>query len=189
MKANEFIAHVTTRIEDNAVALASVQAQIQDCDVVDQLEELKASESVIKHRMRFLALLNNDEIAKSVAALKITAAQLIEVEKDAKSLAKAAELFAALKNNRRISVDADDALAQAVAHFVATNFATISAESLRRSLFSKRSNYTVAHSTKRQAQMILNLLARLNVCAKKTRDEFEFTDNVIVQKLNSIYQS
>ena len=195
MNKQNFLSYLEARIESNNKALASLVSAQERESSVDEIAALKTQISVVKHRLRFLSVLNSaaDDIASIVSQCKISAEMLSEVEKDAKSLAKVTELFSALADKRMISVSSDDALAQAVDYLVETSFKELSHDALRIQLKSKKSNFTESHITDRQASMICKMFERLNI-AERTRvndkkaTKFN-TDSAIVKRLIENYAS
>lgn len=195
MKKADFLSYVLARIVSVDEARASFEAQL--ANVAAKSDEATALELEISHcksRAAFLETLNNDDCASIAQAIKLTREQFDEVERDAKSLDKVSELFSAIKANRKCSMTRDDALAQAVAYLVATDFSDVSPETLRKSIKSKRSNYSEAHETCRQSDMILKVFERLNACKLADVREKNINrarvfdkDNEIVKRVNAIY--
>jgi len=188
MKKQDYISHVESRIASVTQALADLESKLADCASADEREVLAENVSNAKARIAFLAMIANEDCASIASAIKLSRDSLIAVERDAKALAKVAELFSALKQSRKISWSYDDALAQAIAYLIATDFADCDSDTLRRAIKSKRSEYKQCHIGTRQSDMILNMLERLNVATRKDNRVRTFDKtSEIVTRLNAIY--
>ncbi len=188
MKTNEMIAHIEARIEANAKLESEAQKRLNDAQSADEVLECKKLVSKYATKQKYLAMLvKSEETIASVCDARVSAEQLETIESDSYMLAKLAYLAQALKFKRKVSFSDDDALAQALEYIAESNFQSIDADTLRKRLKTKKSDYTIAHATNRQAYMILNLLARLNAAEKKDK-AFSFdSKNALIKKIASAY--
>lgn len=178
MKKQDFLAMIEADKAAQNTALIEIQRKIAESQIADEIEELKRDESVIKHRLRFIATIDKhaDEIALAFSELKLTEDNYIAIRSDAKSLEKFSQLLATYAKGA--NVVEDKALYRALPFILSRDKAT--AEQLRKHL---------AHATTRQAGMILNMLQRLKLATyDKLTKEYTFaSDSRVFKKLATIY--
>lgn len=165
MKKNDVIAHI---ISQHAARTTEATAYIEKAEAEqskDEQKELLALAKKAQTHAKYLArMIDNeallDAVASQVVQLKISADQINEIESDAYSLRKFAELMISFAQKRKVNDEHSFSEALAV---IAAGVTESDAVSFGKRMTTKDGKAYGA----RQAQMSLKLLERLRACTVK----------------------
>lgn len=191
MKKNDFIELFTTLHTTRVEAIEALAKRIEVEQSNDEKKELQAL--VTKHRThaRYIArIIDNatlcDAVASQCAQLKLSADQIKEIEQDAYSLRKFAELMISFAQKRKVNDEHSFSEALAV---LASGVVSADAVSFGKKMTTRDGKSYGA----RQAQMTLKLLERLNACTT-ARDGRTVvftmnTDSAVYKRIMSAYEN
>lgn len=190
MKKNDVIELITTLNDSRVAAAAELLQKAENVESNDEKKELQLSAKKQNTHAKYLQrMLNNetllDAVASQVVSLKISAEQIKDVERDAYSLRKFAELMISFAQKRKVNDEHSFSEALAV---IASGVTSATAVAFG----AKMRNVQGAPYGARQAQMSLKLLERLNA-AKAVRDGrnvvFQIdTDSAVYKRMMKAYE-
>lgn len=165
MKKNDVIELITDLNASRVAAAAELVQKAENVESADEKNELLAAAKKNSTHSKYLQrMLNNttllDAVASQVVSLKVSAEQIKDIERDAYSLRKFAELMISFVQKRKVSDEHSFSEALAV---IASGVTESDATSFGKKMTTKDGK----HYGARQAQMSLKLLERLNACTVK----------------------
>ncbi len=165
MTKNAVIELITTMHTQRDTQHAQYIEQANSVDSADEKKELLALAKKSQTHAKYLARMLQhetltDAIASQVVSLKLKAEQLEEIERDAYSLRKLAELLISFAQKRK--VDDEHSFSEALA-VIASGVTGVDASTFGKKMTTKDGKAYGA----RQAQMSLKLLERLSACTVK----------------------
>lgn len=189
-KKNDVIELITTMHAERATQSSAYLEQASADQSADERNELLALAKKAQTHAKYLARMLQhetltDAIASQVVQLKISADQLREIERDAYSLRKLAELLISFAQKRKVSDEHSFSEALAV---IASGVTESDAVSFGRKMTTRDG----APYGARQAQMSLKLLERLNACKVKQDGRNKVfvmnTDSAVYKRIIRAYE-
>lgn len=191
MKKNDIIAKLTATTE--ACVQLSQQAESRYQQSKERTDYLIARK--FNTKANYINKLQNmsDKAFNLIAQLKLSESALDAIVQDSYSLEKLQLMLEAIAANDKTILAKDDALAQAIAYLASIDFKTVEHFSdLRKQIMTKKSNYTEAHSTDRQASMICSVFERLNVATRTKKNDKKATafdtESAFIKRLIKLYE-
>lgn len=176
----------TARTNEQASFIARAESEQSK----DEQKELYALAQKAKTHAKYLARMTDNEVlldavASQVVQLKISAEQITEIERDAYSMRKFAELMISFAQKRKVSDEHSFSEALAV-------IASGVTESDATAFGKKMTALDGSHYKARQAQMSLKLLERLKACTVKQDGRNKLfcmnTDSAVYKRIMKAYE-
>jgi len=190
-KKNDVVDLLTTMNAQRTAEHASfIEKANADQVSTDERKELLASAKKAATHAKYIARMTDNEtlldaVASQVVQLKIKAVQIEEIERDAYSLRKFAELMISFAQKRKVSDEHSFSEALAV---IASGVTDSDAVSFGKKMTNKEGGAYGA----RQAQMSLKLLERLNACTVKQDGRNKLfcmnQDSAVFKRIMSAYE-
>lgn len=174
------------RTEQHAAYIAQAESEQSN----DEKKELLALAKKSQTHAKYLARMTDntvllDAVASQAVSLKLKAEQIEEIERDAYSLRKFAELMISFAQKRKVNDEHSFSEALAV---IASGVTESDAVSFGKKMTTKDG---VAYGA-RQAQMSLKLLERLNACTVKQNGRNKLfclnTDSAVYKRIMKAYE-
>lgn len=183
MKLNDFNALIVTTLTALAVTATEKEQKYTDCNKAsDEAEVLRLDLKETQTKIRYVTMLQRDDVAAKAASYVKDEAQFNELKRDSYMLEKYVLICKAIATKNKSVFNNDKALTDALAYLAANDFKTVKHhDELRKNLFSK-SDASKCHATDRQASMICSLFERLNVAKRVKVDEKKATEFDVTSK-------
>ena len=193
MKANDFTVAVSATIDTlNArlIDAKATQASVQASASKEEKEEKRLAVKAIETKIAYVNRLTSEKCANKCASFVKDASVLSAIVSNSYSLDKFALICSAITIKSKSILSEDSALMQAVSYLVATDFKTLTHDTLRKNLFSK-SDASKCHATTTQANQFCSLLERLQAAERVKLDDKAATafkaDSALVRALNALF--
>lgn len=177
----------TARVAEQ-VSFTERAANEQSADEkAELLKSAKRAHTHAKYLKRMIATPSLlDAVATTVSSLRLSEQQIKDVESDAYSLRKFAELMIALVQKRK--VDDEHSFTEALTRLVLTDFASTDAVSLGK----KMTNLVGGAYGARQAQMSLKMLSRIGALIETRIGRNLFfsanADSAVLKRITALYE-